>query len=128
MLDEVLHSAAVASYGLRRAPMACLGAAAVFAIQFVAVRGGLGLLLTRWPLLQVALQYGGAACLPYLGWQLLRQRGAGPGTAGEPLTFWEAAALQFLNPKAWLMSLAAATLLLPLQLEQVMADGYSGRI
>ncbi len=105
-----------------------LGAAAVFGIQVVAVCGGLGILLMRWPQLYAALQCMGAGCLLYLGWQLLRQRGTASGCAGELVTFWEAASLQFLNPNTWLMSLAAATLLLPLQLEQRLTDGFVGTI
>ena len=113
MLDEVL---------------AFLGAAAVFGIQVVAAGGGLGILLTRWPQLQGALQCMGAGCLLYLGWQLARQRSMGSGSTGTLSTFWEAASLQYLNPRTWLMSLAAATLLLPLQLEQLLADGCAGSI
>ena len=108
--------------------MAFLGATTVFGIQVVAVGGGLDILLTRWPQLYVALQCMGAGCLLYLGWQLLRQRGTASGAAGELVTFWEAASLQFLNPKTWLMSLAAATLLLPLQLERILTDGHVGTI
>lgn len=105
-----------------------LGAAAVFGIQVVAECGGLAMLLTRWPQLYAALPCIGAGCLLYLGWQRLRQPGTASGTAGELATFWEAASLQFLNPKTWLMSLAAATLLLPLALEQILTDGSAGTI
>jgi len=105
-----------------------LGAAAVFGIQVIAVYGGLGILLTCCPQLHDALQYVGAGCLLYLGWQLPRRRSTGSGSAGRLMTFWEAASLQYLNPTTWLMSLAAATLLLPLPLEQVLADGYIGTI
>ena len=104
--------------------MAFLGAAAVFGIQVIAVCGGRGILLTHWPQLQVALQCVGGGCLPYLGWQLLRRHGTGTDGAGGLDTFWEAASLQYLNPRTWVMSVATATLLLPLQLEQVLADGY----
>jgi threonine/homoserine/homoserine lactone efflux protein len=108
--------------------MAFLGAATVFGIQVVAVCGGLDILLTRWPQLQIALQCLGVGCLLYLGRRLLRPRLAGSGNGGELITFWEAASRRYLDPQSWLMSLAAATLLLPLQLEQVLADGYVGTI
>ena len=128
MCDEVLRSATGASFGLRRAVVPFLGAAAVFGIQVVAVCGGLGMLLTRSPQLHGTLQSAGAGCLLYLGWRLLRRRGAGSLGGRSVSTFGEAAALQFLSPKAWLMALAAATLLLPVQWEQVLAAGYSGGI
>jgi hypothetical protein len=128
MWGEVILTAAGASCGLRRALLPGLGAAAVCGVQLVAVGSGLGILLSRWPQVQIALPCVSAGCLLYLGAQLLRRRGAGPGAAGELITFWESAARQFLNPRTWLMSLAAATLLPPLQLQQVLAHGYSGTI
>ena len=105
-----------------------LGAAAVFGIQLVAICGGLGMLLAHWPQLYIALQCAGAGCLLYLGWQLLRPHSQGSGSAGQLFTFWESASLQFLSPRTWLMSLAAATLLLPPQLEQLLTDGPIGTI
>lgn len=127
MCDEVLVTAAGANFGLRRALAPLLGAAAVFGIQVVAVGGGLGVLLARSPPLHGALRYTGAGCLLYLGWQLLRQRRAGCASGTQGNTFGEAA-LQFLSPKGWLMSLAVVTLLLPAQWEQVLAGSYAGRI
>jgi threonine/homoserine/homoserine lactone efflux protein len=105
-----------------------LGIAAGFAIQTVALCAGLGMLLSRWPDLQGILHAMAAACLVYLGWQLLRARSATAGAAGEPMLFWEAAARQFLNPWAWFISATAAMLLLPLALEQVLTAGYTGAI
>ncbi len=128
MCDEVLLTAAGANFGLRRVLAPFLGAAAVFGIQVVAVCGGVGVLMTRSPPLHGVLQCAGAACLLYLGWQLLRERSAGSAGGIPYRTFGEAAALQFLSPRGWLMSLATVTLLLPAQWEQVLADGYSGAI
>jgi threonine/homoserine/homoserine lactone efflux protein len=104
-----------------------LGIAAGFAIQTIALCAGLGMLLSRWPELQGLLHGAAAGCLVYLGWQMLRARSA-TGAAGEPILFWEAAARQFLNPWAWLISATAAMLLLPLALEQVLTAGYTGAI
>jgi len=108
--------------------MKLLGIAAGFAIQVVAVGGGLGLLLARWPQLDIDLHWLGTACAAYLGGKLLHSRHAGTGGGGEPLTFGEVAALQFLNPTAWLVSVAAATLFLPPPLQQVLAGAFAGRI
>jgi threonine/homoserine/homoserine lactone efflux protein len=105
-----------------------LGLAAGFAIQTIALCAGLGMLLSRWPDLQAILHGMAAGCLVYLGWQLRRARSAMAGAAGAPSLFWEAAARQFLNPWAWLISATAAMLLLPLALEQVLTAGYTGAI
>jgi threonine/homoserine/homoserine lactone efflux protein len=107
--------------------MKFLGIAAAFGIQVIAMGGGLGMLLARWPQLDRDLQWLGIGCASYLGWKLLRSRHAGLG-GGEPLTFGEVAALQLLNPTAWLLSLATATLFLPPPLQQVLSGGFPGRI
>jgi threonine/homoserine/homoserine lactone efflux protein len=128
MFDELLLTAAGANCGLRRALVPFLGAAAVFGIQIVAVCAALGPLLVRSPQAHLALQGTGAGCILYLGWRLLRQRSAIRGSAGRFISFGEAAAVQFLSPKGWLMSLAAATLLLPAHWEQVLTGGHTGTI
>lgn len=104
-----------------------MGIAAGFAIQTVALCAVLGMLLSRWPQLQIAVQATAAGCLLYLGWQRLRGSGATLG-AGGPNLFWEAAARHFLSPRAWLISAAAAMLLLPQALAQILTAGYTGAI
>ena len=105
-----------------------LGIAAGFGIQVLAVCAALGMLLACMPHLGSALQWIGAGCAVYLGWRLLRSRDVRAACGGAPLTFSEVAAVQFLNPRAWLTSLAAATLFLPPELEQVLTGAFPGRI
>jgi len=53
--------------------------------------------------------------------------GGGEARAGEsarPFTFFEAAIFQFLNPKAWVMTLTAATLFLPREFGLLAAGAY----
>lgn len=126
--NNVMLTAAGAKFGLRRTVPHILGVTCGFGVLVAASCAGLGILFTRWPQLQAALRWIGAGYLLFLGWQLLRARGAGAGGAGKPITFWEAAAFQFLNPKAWVIALTAATLFLPPQLGQFLATGYVASI
>jgi threonine/homoserine/homoserine lactone efflux protein len=126
--NNVMLTAAGANFGLRRTVPHLLGVSCGFGVQVAAVCGGLGVLFIRWPQLQTALKWVGAAYLLYLGWQMLRTRAGSAASAGKPLTFAEAAAFQFLNPKAWVISLTAATLFLPPQLGQVLGSGYVASI
>jgi threonine/homoserine/homoserine lactone efflux protein len=126
--NNVMLTAAGANFGLRRTLPHLLGVSCGFGTQVAAVCGGLGVLFIRWPQLQTALKWVGAAYLLYLGWQMLRTRTGQAASAGKPLTFAEAAAFQFLNPKAWVISLTAATLFLPPQLGQVLGSGYVASI
>lgn len=126
--NNVMLTAAGANFGLRRTLPHILGISFGFGAQVAAVCGGLGILFTRWPQLQLALKWVGAGYLLFLGWQMLRSGAGQAGNAGKPITFAEAAAFQFLNPKAWVMSLTAATLFLPPELGQGLASGYVASI
>jgi threonine/homoserine/homoserine lactone efflux protein len=122
--NNVMLTASGANFGLRRTLPHILGICSGFALQMLAVCAGLGALFSRWPHLQEGLRWLGAAYLLYLGWRLLRPAGVDTGHVPRPLTFLEAAAFQFLNPKAWVMNLTAATLFLPHQLGPAAAAGY----
>jgi threonine/homoserine/homoserine lactone efflux protein len=126
--NNVMLTAAGANFGLRRTVPHILGISCGFGVQVAAVCGGLGILFTRWPQVHEGLKWVGAAYLLYLGWQLLRAAGPGAARAGKPVTFAEAAGFQFVNPKAWVISLTAATLFLPPQPGQVLASGYVAAI
>lgn len=122
--NNVMLTASGANFGLRRTWPHMLGICWGFALQMLSVCAGLGALFSRWPHLQDGLRWLGAAYLVYLGWRLLRPAGADSAHVPRPLTFLEAAAFQFLNPKAWVMNLTAATLFLPHELSPAVAAGY----
>jgi threonine/homoserine/homoserine lactone efflux protein len=53
--------------------------------------------------------------------------GSGPAKSGvstRPVTFLEAALFQFLNPKAWVMTITAASVFLPRELGVLSASAY----
>jgi threonine/homoserine/homoserine lactone efflux protein len=115
--NNVMLTASGANYGFRRTVPHLLGVTIGHTAQTVAVCAGLGAIFLRWPALQTALQWIGAIYLVYMGWRLL---GSGDprnaATGARPITFFEAAAFQLLNPKAWVMSLTAASLFMPREL------------
>ena len=122
--NNVMLTASGANFGFRRTLPHMLGICSGFALQMLAVCAGLGAIFSRWPHLQDGLRWLGAAYLVYLGWRLLRPAGSEAGEVPRPLTLVEAAAFQFLNPKAWVMTLTAATLFLPRELAPAAAAGY----
>ena len=122
--NNVMLTASGANFGFRRTVPHILGIASGCCVQLVAVCAGLGALFTRWPVLHTTLQWAGAAYLLWLGWKLLRSGEVAEGKAAEPLTFLQGAAFQFVNPKAWVMSLSAVALFLPAGLGVVPAAGY----
>ena len=70
-----------------------------------ALGAGLGAVFARWPQLYTLLQWVGAAYLVWLAWKIATAGRVQTGQAKpQPLNFWQAAAFQWVNPKAWLMS------------------------
>ena len=122
--NNVMLTASGATFGFRRTIPHILGVSVGFGTELLAVCAGLGAVFTRWPQLQATLRWVGAAYLLYLGVKML---GAGPARSHDshrPITFLEAALFQFLNPKAWVMTITAATLFLPHELGLVTAGLY----
>jgi threonine/homoserine/homoserine lactone efflux protein len=122
--NNVMLTASGATFGFRRTVPHIFGIAAGFSVVLLAVCAGLDVIFTRWPDLQTALRWAGAAYLVYLGWKILRAGEAKTGQAPKPLTLMEAAAFQFLNPKAWVMTLTAAALFLPRDVGFLTACAY----
>jgi threonine/homoserine/homoserine lactone efflux protein len=122
--NNVMLTASGAHFGFRRTVPHMLGISFGCALQLVAVCAGLGALFTRWPMLQTVLQWAGAAYLLWLGWKLLGSGEVREGEAPQPISFLQAAGFQFVNPKAWVMSLSAVSLFLPAGLGLVAGSAY----
>src|SRR5262249_2063697 len=108
--NNVMLTASGANFGFRRTLPHMFGISAGCAVQLIAVGAGLGALFSHWPVLQTVLQWAGAAYLLWLGWKLIGSGEIREGHAAQPVTFLQAAAFQFVNPKAWVMSLSAVAL------------------
>lgn len=97
------------NFGFRRTIPHMLGIGAGFLFLLLGVGFGLGALLTAWPALHLALKILGGTYLLYLAWRIASSRSMGEkGESGaRPMTFLEAAAFQWVNPKAWVMAVTA---------------------
>ncbi len=122
--NNVMLTASGATFGFRRTVPHLLGVGFGFVVQLLAVCLGLSVLFTRWPALQTALSWVGAAYLVYLGARLLRSGDAQAQRHSRPVRFYEAAMFQFLNPKAWVMSITSAALFLPQELGLFLRSTY----
>ncbi|RUV96918.1 LysE family translocator [Mesorhizobium sp. M1A.F.Ca.IN.022.07.1.1] len=86
-----------------------LGISIGFLVLLLAVGFGLGAVLTAFPVLHMALKIAGAAYLLYLAWKIgmSRSMGGKDGAKARPMRFIDAAAFQWVNPKAWVMAITA---------------------
>jgi len=122
--NNVMLTASGATFGFRRTVPHMLGIVAGFSVVLFAVCAGLDAVFTRWPEIQTALRWIGAAYLLYLAWRILRSGEAQAAQSRKPLTALEAAAFQFVNPKAWMMTVTAAAMFLPRELGVLTASSY----
>lgn len=96
------------NFGFRRTVPHMVGIALGFASLLLAVGAGLGALLIAFPELHLALKIAGGAYLLYLAWKIGMSRSmSDPRSAGRPMTIMQAAAFQWVNPKAWVLALTA---------------------
>ena len=122
--NNVMLTASGATFGFRRTIPHLLGVSVGFGIELLLVCAGLGAVFTRWPEIQAMLRWVGAIYLLYLGARMLASGPANAASSARPVTFLEAAVFQFLNPKAWIMTITAATLFLPHELGVLAAGAY----
>src|SRR4030095_4920473 len=100
------------NFGFRRGMPHLWGVTLGFTALGGTVGLGLGAIFARWPVLYTVLKYGGAAYLLYLAWQIAVSPPPTPGErarAGKPVSFMQAVAFQWVNPKAWVMAVGAIT-------------------
>ena len=106
--NNLMLLASGANFGFRRTVPHMLGVGVGFVLLLGCVGLGLGALLTAMPSLHLALKLAGASYLVYLAWRIAGAGGPGDAASrGQPMSFMQAAAFQWVNPKAWVTCFAA---------------------
>lgn len=112
--NNLLLLASGLRFGFVRTLPHIAGIQAGVALQLFLAAMGLGYLLLEVPVLNVGMKVLGTVYLLYLAWNLKPQAlTAESETEGKPFSFLQALLFQFINPKAWLMTLTAGSLFLP---------------
>jgi threonine/homoserine/homoserine lactone efflux protein len=112
--NNAMLMASGANFGMRRSVPHMLGVSIGFMVLTLVTGLVLGGLIAAYPALHQVLKAVGAAYLLWLAWKIARSDGMAGGTAGaRPQTFLQAAAFQWVNPKAWAMALGAVTAYAP---------------
>lgn len=107
--SNVMLMTSGANFGFARTLPQVLGITAGFTSLLLGVGLGLGAVFEAWPASSLALKIMGAGYLLYLAWRIALSRSMAPDQAASarPLSFVESALFQWVNPKAWIVALAA---------------------
>lgn len=106
--NNLMLLASGVNFGFRRTIPHMLGIGVGFFVLLLAVGFGLGALIEMVPSFYVALKFAGGAYMLYLAWKIAMSRSIGDAKhwdKSEPMTFLQAAAFQWVNPKAWVMGI-----------------------
>ncbi len=100
------------NFGFRRTIPHMCGIGAGFFTLLMGVGFGLGALFTTFPQLHIVLKIVGGLYLLWLAWKIATARSLSSekGAKARPMTFMEAAAFQWVNPKAWIMAVTGMAL------------------
>lgn len=107
--NNMMLLASGVNFGFRRTIPHMLGIGFGFFVLLVCVGMGLGTLIASIPMLEMAMKVASGIYLLYIAWKIGSSRSIGEQKeAGQvPMTFLQAAAFQWVNPKAWVMAITA---------------------
>ena len=115
--NNLMLMASGANYGFRRTIPHLLGVGLGFVFMVLMVGVGLVQIFNAIPESYLALKVVSVVYLLYLAFKIATAAPAGDSAAGQsrPFTFLQAAAFQWVNPKAWTMALTSVAVYAPSQ-------------
>lgn len=112
--NNTMLMASGANFGFRATMPHLAGVVIGFAGMVLAVGLGLGRVFAAFPQMHSILAILGGAYMVWLAWKIATAKGVGgAAVGGGPLNFGQAAAFQWVNPKAWVMAIGAVTTYAP---------------
>jgi threonine/homoserine/homoserine lactone efflux protein len=114
--NNLMLMASGTNFGFARTGPHMLGVAIGFTVMVLLVALGVGAVLLAIPGAMMVLKVASTLYLLYLAWRIAVSRPPELDQAdsgGRPLTFLQAAAFQWVNPKGWMMALTAAAVYVP---------------
>ena len=112
--NNLMLMASGANFGIARTVPHMLGVSIGFVVMCFLVGLGLAGVILTVPLAATALKLASVIYMLWLAWKIAHAAPPAEGqAAGKPMTFVQAAAFQWVNPKAWAMALSAVTVYAP---------------
>lgn len=102
------------NHGVRRSIPHVAGVSIGFSFLLFVIALGLGKVFERYSAIELGLKLAGAAYLSYLAWKIFNTSAVAENEHSDepPMTFLQAVAFQWVNPKAWVMGTTATSTLL----------------
>ncbi|MDZ4095199.1 MAG: LysE family translocator [Paracoccaceae bacterium] len=112
--NNLMLMASGVNFGFQRTVPHMLGVALGFVLMVTLVGLGLAGLFQAEPRAVLGLKIVSVVYMLWLAWKIAHSAAPKEGQAGgRPLTFGQAAAFQWVNPKAWAMALTATSVYAP---------------
>jgi threonine/homoserine/homoserine lactone efflux protein len=116
--NNLMLMASGVNWGLRRTVPHLAGVSLGVVAMVLVLGAGLAQVFARYPAVAVALKVASLGYMLWLAWRIaMAAAPEGGGGSGRPLSFLQAVAFQWVNPKVWAMSLTGIS---------VYSGGYSG--
>lgn len=108
--NNMMLLASGVNFGFRRTVPHMLGISMGHALMVFLVGLGLAGVFRAWPPALTVLKLASVAYMLWLAWKIAHAGAPGQGRVKpQPMTFLQAAAFQWVNPKAWAMALGAVS-------------------
>lgn len=112
--NNMMLLASGVNFGVRRTVPHMLGISLGHALMVFLVGMGLAGFILAWPPASLALKMASVAYMLWLAWKIAHAAAPqGRVGQGRPFSFVQAAAFQWVNPKAWAMALGAVSAYAP---------------
>lgn len=108
--NNLMLASAGARFGFARTLPHQAGVVVGFAIMTLAIGYGIAALLMAVPAIFLAMKVASIVYMLWLAWKIATaESGKSSASEKKPMGFLNAAAFQWVNPKAWIMALGAVT-------------------
>lgn len=106
--NNIMMMSSGLTHGVRQSLGHYFGICIGFPLMVLAVGAGLSQLFILFPFLENVVKYAGIIYMLYLAWKIATSTAdLNEVKKSKPLTFFQAVAFQWINPKAWIMAVGA---------------------
>ena len=123
--NNAMLTASGIKFGFKRTLPHLIGIPCGHMVQITLVCLGLGKIFQIYPYIQEILKYVCAAYLLYLGYKIIGSFSEHQKDSSRPLKLYEAALFQFVNPKAWTVTIMVASGFFPKEEALIVAILFS---